>query len=177
MLKRNSLTINVHSNTTVLTANFSLVKGENRLAVYCIDDFGKVWNVLAKRPLLPCIPHRRGLFWLNSPDIMEFSLWKRFTTWSIPLFVVQRKRVLRSSWILSECNLSWKIVQNCILSEVYMIKNSASTFTSDVMFKKYKRQPFFTPPDLLARFCKSKLVEHKNSAWLFILPPFLDKVM
>ena len=63
MLKRNSLTIfNVHSNTTVLTANFSLVKGENRLAVYCIDDFGKVWNFLAKRPLLPCIPHRRGLF-------------------------------------------------------------------------------------------------------------------
>ena len=134
MLKRNSLTIfNVHSNTTALTANFSLVKGQNRLAVYCIDDFGKVWNVLAKRPLLPCIPHRRGLFWLNSPDIMEFSLWKRFTTWSIPLFVVQRKRVLRSSWILSEC----------ILSEVYMIKNSATTFTSDVMFKKYKRQPFF----------------------------------
>ena len=40
-----------------------------------IDDFGEVWNVLAKRPLLPCIPHRRGLFWLNSPDIMEFSLW------------------------------------------------------------------------------------------------------
>ena len=144
MLKRNSLTIfNVHSNTTALTANVSLVKGENRLAVYCIDDFGKVWNVLAKRPLLPCIPHRRGLFWLNSPDIMEFSLWKRFTTWSIPLFVVQRMRVLRSSWILSECNLSWKIVQTCILSEVYMIKNSASTFTSDVMFKKYKRQPFF----------------------------------
>ena len=144
MLKRNSLTIfNVHSNTTALTANVSLVKGENRLAVYCVDDFGKVWNVLAKRPLLPCIPHRRGLFWLNSPDIMEFSLWKRFTTWSIPLFVVQRMRVLRSSWILSECNLSWKIVQTCILSEVYMIKNSASTFTSDVMFKKYKRQPFF----------------------------------
>ena len=178
MLKRNSLTIfNVHSNTTALTANFSRVKGENRLAVYCIDDFGKVWYVLAKRPLLPCIPHRRGLFWLNSPDIMEFSLWKRFTTWSIPSFVVQRMRVLRSSWILSECNLSWKIGQNYILSEVYMIKNSASTFTSDVIFKKYKRQPFFTPPDLLTRFCKSKLVEHKNSAWLFILPPFLDKVM
>ena len=40
MLKRNSLTIfNVHSNTTALTANFSLVKGENRLAVYCILGF------------------------------------------------------------------------------------------------------------------------------------------
>ena len=111
MLKRNSLTIfNVHSNTTVLTANFSLVKGENRLAVYCIDDFGKVWNVLAKRPLLPCIPHRRGLFWLNNPDIMEFSLWKRFTTWSIPLFVVQKNA--RASIVL---NIEWVqfVLKNC----------------------------------------------------------------
>ena len=78
MLKRNSLTSNVHSNTTALTANFSLVKGENRLAVYCIDDFGKVWNVLAKRPLLPSIPYRRGLFWLNSPDIYGILFMKTF---------------------------------------------------------------------------------------------------
>ena len=144
MLKRNSLTIfNVHSNTTALTANFSLVKGENRLAVYCIDDFGKVWNVLVKRPLLPCIPHRRGLFWLNSPDIMEFSLWKRFTTWSIPLFVVQKNA--RASIVL---NIEWVqfVLKNCAkLHSVRGLydKNSASTFTSDVMFKKYKRQPFF----------------------------------
>ena len=144
MLKRNSLTIfNVHSNTTALTANFSRVKGENRLAVYCIDDFGKVWDVLAKRSLLPCIPHRRGLFWLNSSDIMEFSLWKRFTTWSIPLFFVQRKRVLRSSWILSECNLSWKIVQNCILSEVYMIKKQRLYVYLGCDVQKVQKAAFF----------------------------------
>ena len=31
-------------------------------------------------------------------------------------------RVLRSSWILNECNLYFKIVKYCILSEVCMIK-------------------------------------------------------
>ena len=31
----------------------------------------------------PCIPHRSRLFWFNSPDIMEFSSWKRFIMWSI----------------------------------------------------------------------------------------------
>ena len=44
-------------------------------------------------------------------------------------------------------------------------KNSASLvlFTSDVMHKKYKKL-VYTPPDLLARFCKVNLSNAKNSA-------------
>ena len=68
-------------------------------------------------------------------------------------------------------NIEWVqfVLKNCAkLHSVRGLyaKNSASTFTSDVMFKSTKGSLFFTPPDLLARFCKSKLVEHKNSAWL-----------
>ena len=32
-----------------------------------------------------------------------------------------------SSWILTECNLSWKIVKDCILSEVCMINSTVSS--------------------------------------------------
>ena len=143
MLKRNSLTSNVHSNTTALTANFSLVKGENRLAVYCIDDFGKVWNVLAKRPLLPCIPYRRGLFWLNSPDIYGIVFMKTF--YNVVNSIICCAKEARASIVL---NIEWVqfVLKNCAkLHSVrgLLIKDSASTFTSDVMFKKYKRQPFF----------------------------------
>ena len=143
MLKRNSLTSNVHSNTTALTANFSLVKGENRLAVYCIDDFGKVWNVLAKRPLLPCIPYRRGLFWLNSPDIYGILFMKTF--YNVVNSIICCAKEARASIVL---NIEWVqfVLKNCAkLHSVrgLLIKDSASTFTSDVMFKKYKRQPFF----------------------------------
>ena len=47
-------------------------------------------------------------------------------------------------------------------------KNSASKycFTSDVMYKWYKRL-VYTHPDLLARFCKVNLSNAKNSAWFF----------
>ena len=48
-----------------------------------ISDFGNFLNGFAKSPLLPCIPHRSRLFWLKSPDIMEFSSWKIFIMWSI----------------------------------------------------------------------------------------------
>ena len=72
-------------------------------------------------------------------------------------------RVLRSSWILNECNI-------CIAEILHSVrglydKNSASwyCFTSDVMYKKYKRL-VYTPPDLLARFCKANLSNGKNSA-------------
>ena len=62
--------------------------------------------------------------------------------------------VLRSSWILNECNLYFKIVKYCILSEVCMIKTAPhSTVSPQVMYKKYKRL-VYTPIDLLARFCK-----------------------
>ena len=78
-------------------------------------------------------------------------------------FFTKSTRVLRSSWILSESG-EWVqfVLQNCeILHSVRGLydKNSASwyCFTSDVMYKKYKRL-VYTPPDLLA----SKLVERKK---------------
>ena len=46
-----------------------------------VGDFGSFLNFFAKSPLLPCIPHRSRLFWLNSSDTMEFSSWKRFIMW------------------------------------------------------------------------------------------------
>ena len=48
-----------------------------------INDFGNFLNGFANSPFLPCIPHRSGLFWLNSTDIVEFSSWKRFIMLSI----------------------------------------------------------------------------------------------
>ena len=58
-------------------------------------------------------------------------------------------------------------MQNCeILHSVRGLydKNSASwyCFTSDVMYKKYKRL-VYTFPDLLARFCKVNFSNAKNS--------------
>ena len=84
-------------------------------------------------------------------------------------FFSKSTHVLRSSWILSESG-KWVqfVLQNCeILHSVRGLydKNSASwyCFTSDVMYKKYKRL-VYTSPDLQARFCKVnyKLVEHKK---------------
>ena len=65
-----------------------------------------------------------------------------------------------SSWTLTECNLCWKIVKYHILSEVCVI-NCTYCFTSDVMYKKYKRL-VYTPPDLLARICKVNLSNAKK---------------
>ena len=76
---------------------------------------------------------------------------------------IKSPSVVRWSWILNECNLCWKIVQNCILSEVCMMKTPPHS-TSDVMYKKHKRL-VYTHPDLLARFCKVNLSNAKNSAW------------
>ena len=68
-------------------------------------------------------------------------------------------RVLPSSWIFYDWNFYCKNLK--ILHSIWGLydKNNASKycFTSDVMFKKYKRL-VYTPPDLLA----SKLVEHKK---------------
>ena len=64
-----------------------------------------------------------------------------------------------SSWILTECNLSWKLVKYRIPSEVCMI--NSTVLTSDVMYKNYKRL-VQTPPDLLARICKVNLSNAKQ---------------
>ena len=62
-------------------------------------------------------------------------------------------------------------MQNCeILHSVRGLydKNSASwyCFTSDVMYKKYKRL-VYTSPDLLARFCKINLSLAKSIYYLY----------
>ena len=77
MLKRNS--INVHSNTWQLAVQiWRLSKVKTGWPGGC---FGSFLNFFPKSPLLPCIPHRSRLFWLNSSDTMEFSSWKRFIMW------------------------------------------------------------------------------------------------
>ena len=73
--------------------------------------------------------------------------------------------MLRSPWILNECNLSCKIVKNCrtiglnrakkeqILSEVCMIEKQRLIvlFTSDVVRKSIFKRLFYTPPNLSPR--------------------------
>ena len=71
-------------------------------------------------------------------------------------------RMLRSSWILNQCNLYCKIVKYCILKTV----PHSYCLTSYVMCKWYKRL-VYTYPALLARLCKVKLSNAKNSACFF----------
>ena len=69
--------------------------------------------------------------------------------------------MLRWSWVLNECNLSWKIVKYCILYEVCMIKTAPhSTLSPQMWCLKKNKGLVCTHPDLLARICK--LVERKK---------------
>ena len=64
-------------------------------------------------------------------------------------------------------NIDWVqfVLKNCeILHSVRSLYDKQYCFTSDVMYKKYKRLAY-TPPDLLARFWKLNLSKAKNSAW------------
>ena len=64
-------------------------------------------------------------------------------------------------------NIDWVqfVLKNCeILHSVRILYDKQYCFTSDVMYKKYKRL-VYTSPDLLARFCKVNLSTAKNSAW------------
>ena len=82
-------------------------------------------------------------------------------------------RVLRWSWILNKCNLSWKIVKYCILYEVCMIKTAPHSTLSPQTWciKKYKR--LVCPhPALLTRICKVNLSKAKNSTW-FVFQEFV----
>ena len=67
----------------------------------------------------------------------------------------------RLTWILTECNLSWKSVKYCILFEVCMIN---STVSPQIWCIKSINGLVYTPPDLSARFCKVNLSKAKNSA-------------
>ena len=71
-------------------------------------------------------------------------------------------RMLRSSWILNQCNLFCKIVKYCILKTV----PHSYCLTSYAMYKWYKRL-VYTYPALMARLCKVKLSNAKNSACFF----------
>ena len=79
-------------------------------------------------------------------------------------------RVLWWSWILNECNLSWKIVNYCILYEVCMIKTAPHSTLSPQMWCIKNKRLFCTHPDLLARICKVNLSNAKN---LFSTPYLL----
>ena len=99
---------------------------------------------------------------LKSNSINVHSNTPQVTTgWPNRWFCAKSPLVLRSSWILNECNLYCKIVKYCILSEVCMIKtapHNTAIFTSDVMYKRL----VYTPPDLLARFCEAQLSNTKK---------------
>ena len=57
-------------------------------------------------------------------------------------------RVLRSSWILNECNLYCKIVKYCILSEVCMIKTVPHSTVSPQMWCIKSMIGWFTRPQI-----------------------------
>ena len=80
-----------------------------------------------------------------------------------------------SFWILTECNLSWKKLWDTESFRGLNDKYSASQyfFTSDLMYKRYERL-VYSPPDLLARFCKVNLSNAKNSAW-FVVQEFVTR--
>ena len=77
--------------------------------------------------------------------------------------------VLNIDWVQY---LSWKIVKYCIL--VRGLYDKQYCFTSDVMYKKYKRL-VYTPPDLLARFCKVNLSKAQTLAQ-FVFQEFVFQV-
>ena len=58
-------------------------------------------------------------------------VWKFFERY---YSLIKSPSVLRWSWILNECNLSWKIVKYCILYEVYMIKTAPHSTLSPQMW-------------------------------------------
>jgi len=105
--------------------------------------FWKFFQHFAKSPLLPCIPHRSKLFWLNSPDIMEFSSWQRLNN-VVNAIICCAKEALASIVLIIE----WVqfVLQNCeklhiFLSEVCKLTKKRRLivlFTSDVMYKKCK---------------------------------------
>ena len=101
--------------------------------------------------------------------------------WSMLEFVVQRKRVLWSSWILNECNLSCKIVKNCRIiglnrvkknkfypTTVWLKKGLIVLFTRHMMRKSMFRRLVYTPPDSSPITCKVNLLNTKmRSDFLF----------
>ena len=67
-------------------------------------------------------------------------------------------------------NIDWVqvVVKNCEI--LHSVRGLYDKQASDVLYKKYKRL-IYTPPDLLARFCKVNLSKAKNSTW-FVFQEF-----
>jgi len=63
-----------------------------------------------------------------------------------------------SSWILTECNLSWKFVKYCILSEVCMINSTVSP----QMWCIKSMKCWFTRTQTVGKILLSKLDERKK---------------
>ena len=59
--------------------------------------------------------------------------------------------VLRSSWILNECNLYCKIVKYCILSQVCMIKTVPHSTVSPQMWCTNGKKVGFHPPRFVGK--------------------------
>ena len=66
---------------------------------------------------------------------------------------------------MTECNMSWKIVKYCILSEVYRINTVPYSTVSPQIWCIKSITGWFT--HLLARFCKVNLSNTKDLADLF----------
>ena len=93
----------------------------------------------------PLIKNRRNKFFITfkrNSLIISWNIWLlskvragwpyRWFFWTVSL--IKSPRVLRWSWILNECNLSWKIVKYCILYEVCMIKTAPHSTLSPQMW-------------------------------------------
>ena len=78
--------------------------------------------------------------------------------------IIKSPRVLRWSWVLNECNLSWKIVKYCILYEVCMIKTAPHSTLSPQMWCIKKIKDWFARTQIYwQEFVNLSIA--KNSAW------------
>ena len=84
------------------------------------------------------------------------------------------KRVVRSSWIFNVCNLYFKIVKYCILSEVCMINTAPRSNSPHVMYKKYKRLVYTPPQQDFVQQTSETCRTQKNRPDLFSRPNILS---
>ena len=132
--------------------------------------FSRSWTSLAE--VLKRFLVNKSINTINSLSCWSVTLLNFFAKWQMGDFgnflngFAKSPSLFRWSWILNECNLSWKIVKYCILYVVCMIKTAPHSTLSPQTWciKKYKRL-VCTHPDLLARICKVNLSNRKNSAW------------
>ena len=110
---------------------------------------------------------------LNSPDIVVFSLWKRFIMVHFYNCCARVSACFdrREYWMNAIClEKLWntKKKKKTVLSEVCTINKERLIvlITSYEMYKKYKRL-VYRPSDLSARFCKVNLSNTKKSGLVF----------